>query len=144
MAFTGDPLTAHDTSGDTQDAIGTTTSTAYTSTLTGGVACGLAFVAPASGKVVVHNSMYAFSNTANFIFMTIRVRTGGVIGAGVDVVPESDFRANVVQQLNAQTRSRLVSGLTPGNVYNVQQRFRVDGATTGQWSAKDLIVQPCT
>ncbi len=143
MSFTGDPLTALDTSGDTQDAVGTTTSNAYTSTLAGGgVACGLAFVAPASGKVIIHNSAYHFSSTASFVYCTIRVRTGGVIGSGADVLADSDLRGNVVQQLNAQTRSRLITGLIPGNTYNVQHRFRVDGVTTGQWSAKDIIVQP--
>lgn len=141
MSFTGDPVTALDTSGDTQDAIGTTASLTYTSTLAGGVACGIAFIAPASGKVIIHNSLYFFNTGAGHSFGTIRVRTGGTIGAGVDVLPEADVRGLITSAVNAATRSTLVTGLTPGNTYNVQGRYRVD-ANSAQYSGKDMIVEP--
>lgn len=141
MSFTGDKVTALGTSGDTQDAIGTTGSTTYTATLTGGTACGLAFVAPASGNVIIHNSLYWFNFGANNTFGTIRVRTGGSIGSGTDVLAASDVRGLITSAVQSGTRSRLVTGLTPGSTYNVQQMFRVDG-NTGQYSAKDLIVEP--
>lgn len=130
---------------DTQNTSGTTTSTGYTSTLSGGgaAACGIAFVAPPSGKVLIHNGCGIVNSAGGALtFCGIYVRTGSSIGAGSDVlVPSnsdavqhpgtSDFRSGVAKPL---------SGLTPGASYNVIQVFRVSSGT-GTFYDKCLIVE---
>lgn len=129
--------------GDTQATSGTTTSISYTATLTGGTACGVAFTAPASGKVLIYNKAYFYNSAAgtSFSFCTARVRTGASIGSGSDVLAAADTEANVTTHVAAQTVVRLLTGLTAGSAYNVQQLFRVD-AGTGTFLNKHLIVQP--
>lgn len=124
---------------DTQITNGTTTSTSYTATLTGGIACGIAFVAPASGKVEIKNES-EINNTGGYSLCTIRVRTGAVIGSGADVVAVTDDNA-----LFHNTNIRLsvfntITGLTPGASYNVQQLFKVT-AGTGTFGKKQLSVK---
>lgn len=135
-------VTGNATTVDTQVTSGTTTSTSYTATLTGGTACGLAFTAPPSGQVLVHNNCRLVNSGIFLTFCTIRVRTGSSIGSGSDVVATSDENAVTVY---ATTEARigntyLVTGLTPGSSYNVQQLFRVVGGT-GTFLNKSLIVQ---
>src|ERR1044071_5530487 len=119
----GDPATATQITdelgtslGDTQNTDGTTTSTTYTSTLTGGTACGFSFVAPPSGKVRIYNNC-ELNNSGGFSLCTIRVRTGGTVGSGSDVVAASD---NNTLFHNTNIRlgiSVLVTGLAAGSTY---------------------------
>ncbi len=130
---------------DTQNTSGTTTSTTYTSTLTGGgaAACGVAFVAPYSGKVVVHNGCkLSNSSSSNFAALAFHVRTGASIGSGSDVLLAADpfcFSHTGVSAMRGAAPAKLVSGLTPGNSYNIIQEFRVDGGT-GTFLDKYLLV----
>lgn len=126
---------------DIQNTSGTTTSTTYTATLTGGTACGLAFVAPPSGRVFIHNTVYFFNAGVDFCFCTIRLKTGAVIGSGTDTIAASDAECVATHEVQRQTATRLVTSLTPGNSYNVQQLFRVTG-NTGTFLNKNLTVQP--
>lgn len=131
---------------DSQATSGTTTSTTYTATLTGGTACGLAFVAPASGKVLIANSMLLVQSTGSQIaYCTIRVRTGSSIGSGSDVVAAADNNSITAVAVFVTGIGRVipVSGLTPGASYNVQQLFRVS-ANTGTYSGKSLSVAATT
>lgn len=130
------------TVGDAQATNGTTTSVTYTSTLTGGTACGIAFTAPPSGKVLVHNNSRMFNSGANHNLCSIHVRTGSTIGSGTDVLAASDANAVAYFGSNDDRRgaTTLVSGLTPGAAYNVIQSFKVT-AGTGNFSNKSLIVQ---
>lgn len=141
MAFTGDKLVAVDSSSDTQDTSGTTTSTSYTATLTGGTACGFAFIAPPSGKVNIHHAAYFFNSGAGFTFVTIRVRTGGTVGSGSDVLAVADNRCIATSGVSSQGRSYQLAGLTDGNTYNVQQLYKVDSGT-GTILFKHLIAEP--
>jgi hypothetical protein len=129
-------------SGDTQNTSGTTTSTTYTATLTGGTACGIAFTAPASGKVEIFNNCALVNSGASHALCTIRVRTGATIGSGADVVAAAD--ANAIYHVGTNElrfgNSYLLTGLTAGSSYNVQQLFRVTGGT-GTFLNKSLIVQ---
>ncbi len=132
---------------DTQDTSGTTTSTTYTATLTGGVACGVVFVAPTSGRVTVLNSSRIINNGANATYCGFSLRTGGTIGSGTVVMAEGDNRAigheQATNTLDRMTVSQLVTGLTPGATYNVQQLFRAV-AGTGSFANKHLSVIPTT
>jgi hypothetical protein len=130
---------------DEQSANGTTTSTSYTTTLTGGVACGVAFVAPPSGKVMITNqTQIATTAGAGFYGLcTPRVCTGAVVGSGTAIVTAQDKNAC---QLNNNagtliTRRTLVQGLTFGDSYNVQQWFKVIGATTVTFGQKEVLVE---
>lgn len=134
--------TENDIETDTQNTNGTTTSTTYTPTLTGGTACGKVFVAPPSGRVVVLNNCGLFnSSAASASACTIRVRTGGVVGSGSDFVAADDndalieWTANITQVGNHYP----ITGLTPGSTYNVQQVFRVSG-NTGNFQRKKITV----
>ncbi|CAL9607709.1 hypothetical protein SUDANB95_05524 [Actinosynnema sp. ALI-1.44] len=123
-----------------QNTAGTTTSTTYTTTLTGGTACGVSFTAPASGVVIIHNNSEQF-NAGGLALATIQVRAGASIGSGTLVLTASDDEANFSSDDNRTGVTRRLSGLTPWASYNVQQLYRVT-AGTGTFSRKSLIVQP--
>lgn len=138
--------TANATTVSTQNTNGTTTSTSYTATLSGGTACGLAFTAPLSGAVLIHNTSETFNSGSGLSYCTIQVKTGASIGSGTDVVAASDNESVASQSSSGvgqvrATATRLVTGLTPGSSYNVQQLFRVT-SSTGTFGKKTLIVQP--
>jgi hypothetical protein len=147
MAFAGQRLTANVLGvavSSTESALGSTTSTSYTATLTGGTACGVAFVAPASGTVIVHNSGLIDNSGTLRTYCTFRIRTGGTIGSGTDVVAALDANsiANVGVDDVTEGRSIMVTGLTPGATYNCQQLFKVSAASTGTFVSKHLAIQP--
>jgi len=132
-------------SSDTQDTSGTTTSTTYTATLTGGTACGCTFVAPLSGVVMVINSLGFVDNTTTpRSVCTIRIKTGGTIGSGTDFLAAVDANAAAATNVDdkSQTRVKRVPGLTPGATYNVQQLFKVSSASTATFASKHLAVVP--
>lgn len=142
MALTGDPVVAVATVSDRQDTSGTTTSTSYTATLTGGTTCSAVFVAPPSGAVIIHNRFYGFNGGANFNFCSREVRAGAVVGSGTVFSAANDNTAVVRNGVSADGSPDHVTGLTAGSTYNVRQMFRVDG-NTGTFIYKHLIVQPC-
>lgn len=143
MAATGDKIVAVATVSDRQNTLGTTTSTTYTATLTSGTACGVAFVAPPSGAVLIHNASNMFNSGANHEFCTVQVRTGGSIGSGTIVFTAADQDAIVANGTPADRHgvTILVTGLTEGSTYNAQQLFKTE-AGTGSFSNKFLVVQP--
>lgn len=125
-----------------QNTSGTTTSTGYTSTLTGGTTCSIVFNAPRSGKVLVHNNVVLSSSGADDANCSILVREGDTIGAGtILLVPSNAFavRNNGTVPMRAGV-AKLVTGLTPGLQYIVYQTFRV-AAGTGTFSDKNLILE---
>jgi hypothetical protein len=128
---------------DSQNATGTTTSTTFTATLSGGLACGVTFTAPTSGKIVVHNYSLIQNSGANDTACGWVLRTGSTVGAGTVVTAASDIRS-LRHKLTTQVlfgAAHMVTGLTAGAVYNVQQAFRCD-AGTGTFAAKELSVVP--
>jgi len=144
MALTGDKIVAMATVGNTQDTSGTTTSTVYTSTLTSGTACGVAFVAPPSGIVLILNNLALYDSVADFSFCSIRVRTGGTVGSGTDVLAVSDIEAvyhKLTTDMVMSKQRLLTTGLTAGSTYNVQQLFKV-ASGTGTFYNKRLVVAP--
>lgn len=129
---------------DVQATSGTTTSTTYTATLTGGTACGVVFVAPTSGKVNVHNSAFIDNSTTPRSLVTFRIRTGSSIGSGSDVVAALDVNAIGAVNVDDTTYGKTVTvtGLTPGATYNCQQLFKVSSASMGTFQQKQLSVTP--
>lgn len=129
--------------GDIQNTVGTTTSTTFTATLTGGTAVGVAFVAPASGAVIFHYNSLMTNSGANFSYSSPQVRTGGTVGSGTIVLAVIDDYALTHQGTNQDRYggTKRLTGLSPGVTYNVQMLHRAS-AGTGTFSRKELIVTP--
>jgi hypothetical protein len=127
---------------DIQMTNGTTGSTTFTATLTGGTACGVVFTAPTSGKVMVHNNCGLF-NTTDFSICGYEVRTGNVVGSGTVVQAVDDDHALITKATNLDQRGNQwpLTGLTAGNEYNVRQLYRVVSGT-GNFQRKNLSVVP--
>jgi hypothetical protein len=128
---------------DFQATSGTTTSTTYTATLTGGTACGLVFTAPTSGRVLVCNNTAIVNSATQATYCSFAIRAGGSIGSGTVFLSEADGHA-ILNTTTSNARygtTRVVEGLTPGSTYNAQQLFRV-AASTGTYVNKSLHVIP--
>lgn len=124
---------------DVQNAAGTTSSLTFVSALTGGVACGAAFVAPASGRVLVTSTSQLGPGGGGLAMSSLRVRTGGTIGSGTDHVAVSDDNLLFCGNDARSSLVLLVTGLTAGNTYNVQQMFRTT-VGTATFQRKTLYV----
>lgn len=113
-----------------QNTSGTTTSNVFTSTLTGGTACSLVFVAPPSGRVNLTNAA-RMSTSGGYGYCGYRLKTGNVVGSGTDVIADVVDDCLITSGTNAMRSSvpKLITGLTPGSSYNIQQRFAVDSGT---------------
>lgn len=126
---------------DLQDTSDTSTSTSYTTADM--TPCGTAFVAPASGKVLVSISARLDNSGANSTYVSFRVGTGTSVGAGTEVVAAAD--AQSLENFNTNQfmggRSFLVTGLTAGSDYNVQLMHRVS-AGTGTLENRQVSVEP--
>lgn len=131
---------------NTVAAAGTTTSTTFTATLTGAGAttAGVAFVAPASGKVLVHNTMALGASTVSYVFADFEVRTGGSVGSGslIRSAVVATAMRNADGNYIRNTVSNLVTALTPGATYNVRQMFAINAGTTLNSLDRNIIVVP--
>jgi hypothetical protein len=130
---------------NTQNTSGTTTSTTYTATLTGGTAAGVSFTAPTSGRVLVCNNCEMSNSAGNVTRCSYVLRTGASIGSGTVVVAANDNNAIRTDGTSAGTIrigiTDILTGLTPGSVYNAQQAFSVS-AGTGTFFNKQIAVIP--
>ncbi len=131
---------------DEETASGTTGSTSYTATLTGGTACAVVFVAPTSGMVRITNTSRISNSGTAVTYCSFQLLTGAVVGSGSTILGGSDSHA-ILHEAGAAILTRnsvvhYVSGLTAGDTYNCQQLFRVV-ATTGTFVNKTLAVEPC-
>lgn len=127
-------------------AFGTSTSTSFTPTLAaGGVVAGVAFVAPTSGKVTIVNGCYFWNSGANTTLVGFHVRTGAVVGSGTTVNGPTDNESNLSNGTNGFSleKSYILSGLTAGATYNVQQEVRVS-AGTGTFNRHYVLALPTT
>lgn len=148
MPDAGDPILAEDFpafASDTENTSGTTTSTTFTATLTGGTACEVTFVAPTSERVLIIMSAELVNSTTNQSRIGFRVGAGSTPGAGAEILAASELRALKVTGTSSHAVSYafpVTSGLTAGSTYNVQQQFSVNSASTGTFSRKTLMVVP--
>lgn len=127
-----------------QAVSGTTTSFTFVEVLTGGVTCSFTFTAPPSGKVVIGNNCHIDNSTTQTSICSFIVRTGGTPGSGTTVYDAGDddsiWQSNTNEFRSGTTD--IISGLTPGAVYNVRQEFRVSGGATATFSRKKLNLWP--
>jgi hypothetical protein len=132
MALSGDHVVARQTRSARQDVTGSITSTGYTGTMASGSAPpGIDFVAPPSGKVTIHYAVAGFNSAVADNKTAVRVGTGATVGAGTQVYAPNDndmilFTGTATYRMAAFTE---VTGLTPGNTYNVQMQHKVSGGT---------------
>lgn len=108
--------------------------------------CAVVFMAPFTGRVKIDlaadldNSISTASTNVAPV-----VRTGSVIGSGSTVL--AALADNQVRNVGTDNRrygtSVLLSGLTPGDLYNCRLEHRVSG-NTGTVQQRQLIVSPAT
>ena len=124
---------------------GSTTSAPFVTIAT---VVGVAFIAPASGKVLIHWRS-GLDNTAADTkgVVSWEVRNGGTVGAGTVVVAAG---ANTVigmlgtNEMEMGATSLISAGtLTPGNTYNAQLMYaRQAGTGTAAFARGEIVVQP--
>ena len=117
----------------------------------GTAVCGLTFVAPPSGKVVVTVSGNISSGQdGNAAILSYEVRTGSTIGSGT-VVLGPDYRRAVHSSRAVNTgavasigasHARLLSGLTSGATYNARTMHWINPGGGGTVDARALLIQP--
>lgn len=112
---------------------------------------GKAFNAPPSGSMLILLGAYFLQTTnTESAFVSFGVRTGAVVGAGVDVLVASTDRALVVGDFVSAgapdrmqaTRAFLVTGLTPGTSYNAVVEFSTTAGGGIQVFYRDIIIKP--
>jgi hypothetical protein len=108
---------------------------------------GRSFVAPRSGIVTIHWQSVLNNNTVNNgAALAPWVGTGSTVGAGTEVLPASDvnatsFNVPVANQGVRFAGVKTVTGLTPGDTYNVSMRGRaVTGGTASFTQIHTTIV----
>lgn len=127
---------------------GTTAATAFTNTLGATGIHGVAFIAPPSGAVYVAGRAAAGNNTLNaFSLLDFEVRNGSTIGSGTVVRASVNGNAGVFQSsvANAQgmvVTDDIVTGLTPGNTYNVALTYQTGGTGTSSYNRRHITVLP--
>lgn len=111
--------------------------------------CGVAFVAPTTGRVEIGwSGEMANGTAASACELSPFIRTGTTVGAG------TTFLASVINNklrlvssgagsINHAGMTMVVSGLTPGTSYNVRLDHRVSG-NTGTFTYRKVSVKPCT
>lgn len=107
--------------------------------------CGVAFTACTTGRAFIHYSAAMVNSGANTVRIAPVVRTGSTVGSGTVHTSASDDNAILVTGTDS-TRTGvavLISGLTPGDAYNVRLEHRVGGGT-GTAERRTVIVQPAT
>lgn len=146
MALSGDRLVAIQTASARNNTDGNTTSTGYIVNLTTAGTCGVAFVAPPSGKVTVHFGTASYNGNANVDNKTaIRVGQTNVVGGGTEFYAATD-NDMILTNVGANVATRHVgfaeiTGLTEGNTYNACMAHRVS-AGTGHFLFRFIKVIP--
>lgn len=112
------------------------------------VHCEVVFIAPESGRVIIHWSGALRNLSASespVAYLSPEVRSGATPGSGSVVLPAADARTVRCNFAGAQTiragASHLLSGLTPGAAYNARILHRVT-SSTGEFFYRGLIVAP--
>jgi len=142
--------------GDTPIAVSNSQAGVYTATITAfGVAttggtyadCGVAFVAPTTGRVLIPFSGQLANGTASAAAeLSPFVRTGATVGAGATFlasVIDNKVRsvAVAINSIEHLGSALFVSGLTAGSSYNVRLDHRVSGGT-GSFGFRSVSVIP--
>jgi len=121
----------------------TTTSTSYTTTLSPASICGVAFVAPPSGKVMIEwGSGVQNGSSPQLAVTSFAIRADSTVGSGVSFQASDDGRAIASTAFINAGASSEVTGLTPGSTYNVALEHKVASSGTGTFSNRRVVVIP--
>lgn len=110
------------------------------------VDCGVAFTAPTTGRVMVDwRAQFDHDTAGGFVSVSPVIRTGSTVGAGSVIVAADDSRALISAgtELAQMGTSRLVTGLTPGTVYNVRLEHLQSGGV-GTLLRRAVAVAPAS
>lgn len=144
--------------GDTPPTASDAQSGSYTATITtfgigttsGTYAdCGVAFVAPTTGRVLITwSGQMANSIASSACELSPFIREGSTVGAGTTFLASViDNKIRLVSSANNSINhagmTMVVDGLTPGDDYNVRLDHRVSG-NTGTFIYRKVAVLPCT
>lgn len=144
LGVVGSPRNAvHAVSNVQLTTVATITNTVFSPTAGGLPTCGVAFHAPPTGNVMVH-WVAELSTGTSFVLVSWGVRTGLVVGSGTAVLAPSDDRtvrhgATTVSRFGA---SHLLTGLTPGDPYNLSLEHRVAAAVNSSVGRREVQVVP--
>lgn len=105
----------------------TTTSTVFTGALTPATVCGMAFIAPPSGKVQITWRATMANSGNNYTASSFAVAAGSTVGSGAVFQSGDDARTVSTDSttFEGQGATEYVSGLTPGATYNAYMVHRV-------------------
>lgn len=155
MVASGDPVNASDITLYSSVAVGlstpsgTTTSLTFTAALTGVGVVGVGFIAPPSGIVAVFAKATLSNNTAgSYAILDFEIRQGAVVGSGTVVRAASENTAGVHQSVTANgqstvTASDVITGLTPGAGYNIAPMYHIaGGGSTASFNRRQVMVLP--
>jgi hypothetical protein len=147
LGGSGKPLAVPVSAGGSTTS-GETTSTSFTNTLTTTGIHGVVFVAPSSGRVFVVGRAAGYNTgAAGYSIMDFQINTGSTIGSGTIVRGSDEAKASVFQsdsasQQGEHSTSDLVSGLTPGTVYNACLTYHRSGGTAAGYNRRHIAVLP--
>jgi hypothetical protein len=133
---------------DSQAGSYTVTSTTLGITTSGGtyVDCGVAFVAPTTGRILIHHAAdLSNASAGDFVLVDIVVREGSTVGSGTAFFTGSGPTA-IYTTSGSRHRwgvENMLEGLTPYDTYNVRLEHRVT-AGTGTILRRTVIVKPAT
>lgn len=119
---------------------------ASSSFASGSPSCGVAFVAPPSGKCLINWSAEIAPTTTSVAgICSIQVKNGGTLDSGTVVLSPSDdyaVRSFGIADRYQMGLSYLLTGLTSGNSYNVMLQQRGSTSTTVNFYRRRVIVTP--
>jgi hypothetical protein len=128
---------------------GTTISTSYTNSLSSTGIHGVVFIAPASGIVqILGRASGGSGSVGQYAQLDYEVRQGDTIGSGSVVRATSNNTASVFLSSTSGGQgplnvSGLVTGLTPGAVYNACLTYASSsGASTASFNRRYIMVKP--
>lgn len=145
--YAGQPLAASDLQmtmvSNADPTARTTTSTSFTTTLSPANICGISFVAPPSGKVlIICGAQCSNGSSPNIAQASFGIRQGDVVGSGTVFQASGDSTTVTSIASVGASRGSPVTGLTPGTIYNVAMEHRAFSAGTATFLNREVIVQP--
>ncbi|MGW1039899.1 hypothetical protein [Streptomyces sp. NPDC002547] len=125
-----------------------TQSTTFTTT---GADCAVVFVAPTTGRVIIHTvarMQVSPSGSTGGAIIAPQTRTGATVGSGTIVEDAGDVNgaSHYGDNFSSIGRPHLLTGLTPGAIYNTRLLMRLSTGTTptANFANRELIVEPAT
>lgn len=135
---------------ETKYALSTTVISGFTgSTFIQTPLLGVTFIAPTTGRVLIHWASIVECDPFGLAHVSIAVRTGGTIGSGTVVSAASTPNAittgakgSTIAANKQMSNFRCLSGLTTGSTYNVCVAWSMEIGGAGNIYSRSVLVQP--